>query len=155
MTWDEFEQRLISALRELGNETFLVICSRGDKKRYVQFVATHTELRAETSENADISADAYALVPAAGWLPSEPGMVNWCNELPLPALTADYAALAHRCVVSLRHAFGIASPDLLRYRAWRDAEYEPPHALHVWFSLDPGENPMPFPGLGLTMVEPR
>lgn len=64
------------------------------------------------------------------------------------------------CVIALRDVYGVATPDSLTYKAWRDPE--PPRAL--WpdddtddtdefdFSaepLDPGQNPLPLPGLGL------
>ncbi|MEU7479771.1 hypothetical protein AB0A63_27530 [Lentzea sp. NPDC042327] len=118
--WELFAERLTDALRDVTDRVFLVIHAADDPKRYVQFAAGPDRLDAE-APGADVVADALEfLLRRFGWV--EPGVAqpNWTSSLRRPALTAEFAQLARRCVVALNKSYGITSPDDLRYRAWHE-----------------------------------
>ncbi|MFT4009562.1 MAG: hypothetical protein QM655_05905 [Nocardioidaceae bacterium] len=159
MTWDEFADRLRATLRELTDRCVLIVAAPG-KAGYVQFSATEDELRAEaagpvfTAGPAAHEADDPVMV-AAGWTVPTRSAPNWSVELPLPALSAEYAALADRCVVALRDVYGLSGPEALSYQAWREPESQPVGV--TWSAeqidaLDPGQNPLSLPSLGLPPV---
>ncbi len=141
--WVAFGGRLTEALREVSDRVFLVVFQQADPRVFVQFAGGEHELHAEAAAPVDGSG-----MTAAGWVgPSGIDPPNWSSSLPLPALTAEYAALAARCVVALRDAHGLPGPDGLVYKAWRDAEWptdDDPSA-----DRDRGENPLAVPWLGL------
>ncbi|MFT4229694.1 MAG: hypothetical protein QM602_05330 [Microbacterium sp.] len=156
MAWDEFADRLRATLRELTDRCVLIVAAAG-KAGYVQFSATDDELRVEAAGPAFTAgpaahADDDPVLLAAGWTAPTRSAPNWSAELPLPALSAEYAALADRCVVALRDVYRLPGPEALGYQAWRDPARQP--AGVTWSqeqiaALDPGEDPLPLPGLGL------
>lgn len=156
MTWDEFRDRLAQTLRTLTPRCYLIVSASGEPG-YVQFAAGGDALQAEAAGPRFVTgpaahaADDPALT-GAGWTAPTAAQPNWSYELPIPALTSEYAALAGRCVVALRDVYGLAGPGVLSYRAWREPETQP--AGVTWSperfgELDPGEDPLPLPGLGL------
>ncbi len=156
MTWDDFRERLRATLRELTDRCVLVVAAPG-RGGYVQFAVTDAELTAEaagpefTAGPAAHGADDPTML-AAGWTAPTGAVPNWSASLVLPALTAEYAALADRCVTALREVYRIAAPEALSYRAWREPEAQPSGV--TWPAeridrLDPGENPLPLPRLGI------
>lgn len=156
MTWDEFRDRLQATLRGLTDRCVLVVAAP-DRGGYVQFAASAGELTAEaagpefTAGPAAHRADDPTML-AAGWAAPTRSAPNWSAPLQLPALTADYAALADRCLTALRDVYRLPGPDALSQRAWREPETQPPGV--TWPAeridrLDPGENPLALPGLGL------
>jgi hypothetical protein len=156
MDWNDFQERLQGALRTLGDRTCLIVVAPHEGG-YVQFAGLADALSAEASgpgfaKGAAVHAADDPTMLAAGWTaPSRP-QPNWSFALDLPALTSEYAELASRCVVALRDVFQVADPAVLGYQAWREPEQQP---LGVTWSperfeqLDPGENPLPLPALGL------
>ncbi|MFT3861911.1 TY-Chap domain-containing protein [Micropruina sp.] len=156
MTWDDFRDNLRATLRELSDRCLLIVAAPG-KQGYVQFSATEAELTAEaagpvfTAGPAAHGADEPVML-AAGWTAPTPSGPNWSAALALPALSAEYAALADRCVVALRDVYLLPGPEALSYQAWREPAFQP--AGVTWSAeridaLDPGENPLPLPSLGL------
>lgn len=150
--WTDFEARLLATFRIVSDRVFLIVASEADPTRYVQFAVEADRLRAE-APGVDVVADAdESVLRAAGWqAPAEP-RENWTSTLDLPALTAEYADLAARCVAALRDGYRVADPDELGYRAWRDPEQMP--AGETWSDeeiarLDSGADPLDLPTLGL------
>lgn len=157
MDWTEFRDRLQATLIELTDRSFLIVSTPGASAGYVQFAGLEDALAAEAS-GPEFAADVATHGPddptmlAAGWVAPSSPQPNWSFELALPALTSEYAGLADRCVVALRDVFHVADPAVLAYRAWREPEEQPPGV--TWSAgriedLDPGENPLSLPELGL------
>lgn len=150
--WNDFQERLAASLRHVTDRVFLIVASGDDARRYVQYTAVSDVLHGE-APGTDIVADADAAVLAASvWREPEAGQPLWTTSRPLPALTTEYRALAMHSVRLLRHAYGISSPSILRYRAWREAELPPAGAR--WSAkrraqLDTGEARLEMPFLGL------
>ena len=147
--WIQFEERLAQGLSLVTDRTFLVI-SVPDDSRYVQFAGAADRLDAEAS-GIVVGADERVLM-AAGW--TRPGTFspNWTTSIPRHVLGSDATDLARMCVEALRDSFALASPDALRYSAWRNREEVPPG--QTWSAerlrtLDPGQDPLILPALGL------
>ncbi|WP_290058410.1 TY-Chap domain-containing protein [Amycolatopsis solani] len=118
--WELFTERLTDAVRDVTDRVFLIVHAAADPRRYVQFAGSADRLDAE-APGTDVVADAEEFqLRRFAWV--EPGVAqpNWTSSLRRPARTAEYAQLAQRCVAALRQAYGIAGPDELRYRAWRE-----------------------------------
>ncbi|WP_144876509.1 TY-Chap domain-containing protein [Microbacterium sp. 1.5R] len=151
-TWEEFGDSLTATFRHVADRVFLIIASESDPARYVQFAGRPGRLDAE-APSIDVAKGAdESVLAGAGWTPPGPAQPNWTSSLPLPALTDEYGALADRCVRALRDAYGIAGPDDLAYRAWRESEQMPEG--ETWSeeciaALDRGEDPLDLPTLGL------
>lgn len=152
MNWEVFTQNLQATLPHITDRCFLVIATP-DRTRYVQFAASSNGLTAETTGPEFASstplrpADSSAMV-AAGWTAPTPASPNWVRDMPLPALSQEFAELAEHCTAALRELHQVESPDTLSYRAWREPEYRPAgEADDDW--LDPGEDPLQLPTLGL------
>ncbi|MET4539497.1 hypothetical protein ABIE37_001269 [Arthrobacter bambusae] len=123
--WNDFRDRLVDTFRKTSERVILIIASDMDPKKYVQFAREAGRLEAEAPA-ADVVADAKEWVLSdAGWMRPGIAQPNWASSLALPALTTEYGAFAERCVAALRDAYGVANPDELRYRAWREAERMP------------------------------
>jgi type III secretion system-like peptide-binding chaperone len=155
VTWDEFRDRLQATLRGLTDRCYLIVSA--PEHGYVQFAAAPDELSAEacgpeyTAGPAAHEADDPTML-AAGWSAPTRSAPNWSAPLQLPALTAEYRALADRCVTALRDVYGVPEPGVLTYQAWRDAEVQPPGVTwppERFEQLDPGEHPLALPSLGL------
>jgi hypothetical protein len=150
--WDEFGDRLASTFRQVTGRVFLIIASEADPARYVQFAGQDDRLDAEAPAT-DVVADAdESALKESGWTAPNAAQPNWSSSLQLPALASEYKALAARCVVALRDAYGITSPDDLGYRAWREAERMPEGV--TWSAeqierMDRGVDSLDLPGLGL------
>ncbi|WP_146108308.1 hypothetical protein V5P93_002232 [Actinokineospora auranticolor] len=143
-TWDMFAGGLTEALREVSDRVFLVVFSRADPLKFVQFAGGEHELHAEAGAPP---ADTGRLA-AAGWTPPiDNAPPNWACSSPLPALTAEYTAMTTRCVVALRDVHGLPDPDDLVYKAWRDPEW-PSDAVPPT-EWDLGENPLVLSWLGI------
>ncbi|MGM1059023.1 TY-Chap domain-containing protein [Saccharothrix sp. Mg75] len=143
--WEAFGGGLTEALREVSDRVFLVVFSRADPRVFVQFAGGEHELHCEA---AGAPSAGYSRMAEAGWTPPtgiDPP--NWTCSSPLPALTAEYAAMAARCVVALRDVHGLPGPDGLAYKAWRDAEW--PSGTTPSAERDPGENPLVLPWLDI------
>lgn len=150
--WDDFENRLGAALRQVTDRVFLIVASQDAPLKYVQFAATAELLDAQAPGIDVVVAAKEAALSGAGWAPPSDLEPNWTSPLPRPALSAEYAALAARCVVALRDAFGVESPFQLAYRAWREAEQMPPGVTYNQAQLrrlDPGESGLELPALAL------
>jgi len=156
MTWDDFRDRLGRTLPGVTDRCFLII-SAADGGGYVQFAGTADALSAEAAGpefvtgTAAHSTDDPAMA-AAGWTAPSRSTPNWSTALELPALTSEFAALAQRCVTALRNAHHVTDPETLTYQAWREPEVQPAGltwAPERFAELDPGENPLLLPSLGL------
>ncbi|HEX7301479.1 TY-Chap domain-containing protein [Lentzea sp.] len=133
--WAQFTERLTDALRDVTDHVYLIIHAAQEPRRYVQFAGAPDRLYAE-APGTDVVADADEFqLSRFEWAAPDAGQPNWSWSLRRPALTEEFARLADRCVVALRQAYGIVSPDELRYRAWQDPEGAP-------------SVPVEFPGLG-------
>lgn len=154
MTWDEFRDRLQATLRGLTARCTLIVAAPDG---YVQFACEADRLYAEAAGPGSVGGVAGhgaddPVMLGAGWTAPTRGQPNWSDELALPALTAEYAALADRCVTALRDVQRVTAPGVLGYRAWREPETQPPGVTwppERFDQLDPGEDPLPLPGLGL------
>lgn len=134
--WDRFTERLTDAFRDVTDGVFLIVHAAAEPRRYVQFAGAPDRLYAE-APGTDVAADADEFqLRRFDWAAPEVTQPNWTSELRRPALTSEFAGLARRCAAALREAYGITSPDELRYRAW----YQP-------FGAD--ATAVKFPGLGL------
>lgn len=159
--WTEFRDRLRATLVELTDRSFLIVSSpRGATVGYVQFAGGSEALSAEASgpefaAGAAAHADDDPVLLSAGWSPPNRPQPNWSFELALPALTTEYAELADRCVIALRDVFHVSDAAALTYQAWREPEEQPPGVTwspERFDQLDPGENPLSLPSLGLQRV---
>lgn len=156
--WNDFRDRLVDTFRKTSERLILIIASDVDPKKYVQFAREADRLDAEAPA-ADVAADAKeSVLSDAGW--RRPGIAqpNWASSLALPALTTEYGAFAERCVAALRDAYGVASPDELSYRAWREAERMPEG--ETWSAerverMDRGAPVVELPALGLRRSRPK
>lgn len=156
MDWNDFQSRLHRTLRDVTDRCFLIVGAVGDGG-YVQFSGLADTLSAEASGPEFVAGPATHTTDdptmlAAGWTAPTRSQPNWSAELTLPALTSEYAALADRCVIALRDVFHITGPADLGYRAWREPELQPPGVTwqpERFDALDPGENPLPMPELGV------
>lgn len=150
--WSAFSGRLVAAFRVVSDRVFLIVSSRADRRLYVQFAGGGDVLRAEATGAEVVPGIGTARLVSAGWGKPGLGQPNWSSELSLPALTAEYEALAERYVVALRDVFSVAEPGQLQYKAWREAESFPqgvtfyPQQVE---ELDKGANPLEVPQLGL------
>lgn len=152
VTWDDFAARLLDALRVVGDRTYLIVSPGGGSRRYVQFAGSADMVVAETPPVRVVPDTDEAVLTGAGWTAPMDALANWTSELALPALTSEYADLTHRCVVALRDALALSTPEGLGYRAWRDPEPIPQNvtlAEEDLAELDPGENPLAVTELGL------
>ncbi|MGL5818543.1 MAG: TY-Chap domain-containing protein [Phycicoccus sp.] len=156
MDWDEFRERLVDTFLTLTDRTFFIVEVTGTRV-YVQFSAGPGYLAAQAvgdqflPEPARLDAPGQAAMLAAGWTQPTPTSPNWAIQLDLPALTAEYASLADACLTALRDVHSASSPDALTYQAWREPEFLPdgPYTDEQVAALDPGQNPLPLPTLGL------
>ena len=150
--WSAFEDRLATTLSVAADRVFLIISLAADSSRYVQFAADGARLDAEAASAAyAVGADTAAL-ERSGWTAPVGASANWPSPLVLPALMDEYRALASRCVVALRDAYGASAPEDLVYRAWREPESTAGKA--EWTdeelaALDRGEDPLNLTTLGL------
>lgn len=152
MTWDAFGERLAFALRDVTDRVRLIVVVGDDPRRYVQLAGVADRLDAEAPSDDVVAGASLDALAAAGWTAPTAGQPSWTATLARPALTVELAALAERCVVALRDGLGIATPDVLRYRAWRETEGMPPGV--TWSQerideLDPGDPALEIAALGL------
>lgn len=156
MNWETFTGNLQATLPHITDRCFLII-STPSRESYVQFAASSNELTAEVA-GPEFATGAAAHTPdepamrAAGWSVPTPASPNWSRAIPLPALSQEFAILAEQCTTALRDTHHVENPDRLRYQAWREPEQQP--AGVTWEperfdQLDPGENPLQLPMLGL------
>jgi len=104
MTWDEFRDRLRVSLRSLTDRCCVVVVA-SDERGCVQFFGTVDVLSAEASGPEVVGGAAVhgpddPTMLAAGWKQSTRAQPNWSFDLPLPAMTSEYAVLAgplHDC----------------------------------------------------------
>lgn len=162
MEWAEFKTRLTRTIRDMDDRVFLIL-DEPSSGAYVQFAADADTVSAECVANTSKALKRQA-TPAGelrlvelGWTPYTPAQPNWTTSLDLPA-TLDHAGrIADMCITALREVYDVASPDSLTYQAWRAPET--PRAQWDDDELDefgeappapdPGQNPLPLPGLGL------
>ncbi|GHH42947.1 TY-Chap domain-containing protein [Lentzea cavernae] len=118
--WEVFTERLTDAFRDVTDGVFLIVHAAADPRRYVQFAGAPDRLYAE-APGADVAKDADEFqLRRFDWVAPDVAQPNWTSELRRPALTKEFAQLARRCVAALHEAYGITSPEELRYRAWRE-----------------------------------
>ncbi|MBW4716420.1 TY-Chap domain-containing protein [Saccharothrix obliqua] len=154
--WSDFSGGLTRTLRDVGDRVFVVIYWQANPHKYVQFAGGKQELHAQAAGPDVVSQEDSGGMTAAGWEPpSEFDPPNWSFSLPLPAVAAEYSALAERCVVALRDACRLPGPDGLVYKAWRNGEW--PLAGETWSperiaARDRGESSLDLPWLGIPPV---
>lgn len=150
--WQSFTERLVSTFRGLSARSLLIISAREDQLRYVQFAGDNDRIYAEASGAYAHTPESASRLLAVGWTSPTIAAPNWSTTLRLPALTTEYTAFAEKNVLALASAFDVVSPDEVVYKAWREPE---PFPRGVTLSdaqiaeLDPGENPLLIPSLGL------
>jgi hypothetical protein len=158
MDWLEFRDRLCATLAQVTDRCFLIISAPG-RGGYVQFAGSEDYVSAEAAGPSFVDGPgahtvSNAAMGAVGWAAPSQSQPNWSQSLELPALTAEIAGLADGCVVALRDVFGVVEPGLLTYRAWREPEVQPPGvtwSAERFDALDPGEDPLLLPALGLAV----
>ncbi|CCH32422.1 hypothetical protein ABZ816_24195 [Actinosynnema sp. NPDC047251] len=144
--WAEFGRDLTEALRDVADRVFLIVFLPANPKVYVQFAGGQHEVEAQAAGPEVVPWADVSGMTEAGWVPpSGFDPPNWTFTLPVPALTAEYAALAQRCVVALRDVYQVSDPRGLVYKAWREGEW--PAAAESWSderiaTRDVGENPL-------------
>lgn len=150
-SWNEFEVHLARGLRSVSDRVYLIIRSATDKARHVQFAAEGDRLDAQASGAALVADANEGALRDAGWQSPTHGEYHWESPLRVPALTAEFRELARRCVIALRDAHGISSPNDLVYTAWRDAEIRTDaHGSGTHQSeLDRGDLDLQIPALNL------
>ncbi|MDR6639031.1 TY-Chap domain-containing protein [Paenarthrobacter nitroguajacolicus] len=156
--WDAFRDRLATTFRSTSDRDILVVASAADPRRYVQFARESDRLYAEAPGVEVVTDAGESVLKDNEWKAPVVEQPNWTSELALPALTAEYKALADRCVAALRQSYRINSPEDLCYRAWREAEQMP--AGETWSAekverMDPGAGSLAVPGLGLKRMKPK
>lgn len=149
--WNEFESQLAKALRSVTDRLYLIIRSATDETRYVQFAAEGDRLDAQASGAVHFSDANEDALRDAGWQAPTHGEHHWESPMALPALTSEFRELARRCVIALRDAHRIRSPEDLVYTAWRDAEIRTDaHGSGTHQSeLDRGDLDLQIPALNL------
>lgn len=160
-SWDDFEGSLVRTVLEMPERTQLVIAPLRRRSLFVQFSGIEEVGRPDTviaqlspRESADHFTDHYlAELERLGFTETEYRYGGlWQRELPWPMLSQVARDTASACLLRLRDVGGLASPDQLCYRAWRDpqrfesASYE---------DEDPGEDDVAFDDLGLLQVPMR
>lgn len=156
MDWSEFSRHLRVTLPRITDRCFLVIADPIDNG-YVQFAGSDDLLDAEAAGPEFVTGDAAHGVDdermrALGWATPSRSQPNWSCTIPLPALSTEFGVLAERCTAALRDVHHVDGPDVLSYRAWREREVQPPGVTwpaERFDQLDPGENPLLLPSLGL------
>jgi hypothetical protein len=154
--WEEFTTRLAQTLAELDERTYVVVSAAGTNV-FVQYRQAPDALYAEAVADAFLPEQqqlSFAQVDAMkglGWTPPDigPGMLNWNQQLPWPAHTADYRRLAEASVAALRDIYRVPSPDNLVYRAWQEAERPPEGVTYHLEDLAPYVPRVELPDLGL------
>lgn len=158
MDWNDLRNRLQATLPDLTDRCYLIV-GASDDGGYVQFAVCEDVLSAEASGPEFVAGPATHTTEdptmlAAGWVAPTRAQPNWSFELGLPAMTSELAGMADRCVVALRDVLHVADPAVLTYRAWREAEVQPPGVTwqpERFDELDPGADPLLLPGLGLPL----
>jgi hypothetical protein len=153
MNLADFEGRLAGVLRDADLRTVAVI-SCTDPDAFAQFmideVGTKGTLLITQAGGETLSPDGEAQLQAAGFQldPVMPTRV-WSAESSWPTPSARLRELAHAMVAALEDC-GVASPENLTYKAWRDPEPWPAEVTgEELAALDRGQNPLPIPELGL------
>src|SRR4051794_14818974 len=120
--WARFTAALADTLAGLTLHTIIVLHHRDRPWQLAQFVQRDTFLRAEVSgEAVDLQGTGHEteagrrLLDSLGWRPADPGDTNDWQELPWPATSAEYAALARAVTTVLRDLNGVRSPAELVY----------------------------------------
>jgi hypothetical protein len=160
-TWDELETALLDVLADLPDRARLIVKWRERDRYYVQAAADSgrpmaVEAVADSGLPPELrlGEDGADRLTALGWVPPESERDNWSIAIAWPGRTADYAHGAHLAVASLRDVFGVPGPDDLVYTAWRDGEQPPADRSYDLDDLEPGDDDLAFPALGLTRVPP-
>lgn len=162
MDWTEFRTRLSRVIRDLDDRSFLIIRD-GSSRAFVQFAARGDRVDAECVSNANptlaqpANAAGELRLVEQGWTPYTPADPNWATSVPLPATLDQTGRIADMCITALHEVYDVASPDTLTYKAWQDPEPErvnwgddePDDFGETPPAPDPGQNPLPLPGLGL------
>jgi hypothetical protein len=154
--WDEFTGRLARTLAELDERTYVVISAVGTNV-FVQYHQAPDALYAEAvadaylPEHQQLGFEQVDAMKSLGWTPPDigPGMLNWNQQLPWPARTADYRRLAEASVAALRDIYRVPGPDQLVYRAWQEAERPPAGVTYHLEDLAPYVPHVDLPGLGI------
>ena len=76
----------------------------------------------------------------------------WQRDLPWPTPSKAIAETVQACLLRLRDIGGMSGPERLQYRAW--CYPEPPGPSGSFEGLDPGEDSVAFPSLGIAQ-QPR
>lgn len=156
MNWETFTANLARTLPHITERCYLIIAGPEDAGGYIQFFADDSILHAEAAApefvegSAAHAADSPAML-AAHWEAPTALDLNWHQTLPLPALSSEYTQLATQCSVALRDVYHL-DPTALQYKAWREPEEQPPGVTwqpEQFEQLDPGENPLELPSLGV------
>jgi hypothetical protein len=127
LTWDDFEERLASALERMALDQYFILSTRpaGDEESlyYVQFSqGGRASFRAEAVSNrylmgaAQLSPAREEAMAALGWQFPDPHATkpeNFSRQWPMPAPFPEVSRLAVR---TLREVFGVGRPADLVYR---------------------------------------
>ncbi|MGB4957018.1 MAG: hypothetical protein WBO49_01055 [Candidatus Saccharimonas sp.] len=159
MDWSIFTSNLARTLPKITERCYVIIAGPEKMGGYVQFYADEDTLHAEAaapefvSNKAAHTSDSPEML-AAGWEAPTSLDLNWHQTLPLPALSSEFTQLAAQCGVALRDVYHL-EPANLQYKAWREAEQQPPGVTwqpEQFERLDPGDPQLELPNLGLARL---
>ncbi len=155
--WAGFTEGLRTTLRDLDERTFLIIrWTKGNI--FVQYAQDADALTAEAVADEYAPEDRVLTIAQVGemtdlgWTPptvNPAGRFNWYLDVPCPATSAVYRHVAAASVQALRIR-GVASPDELVYKAWREPQRPPQGVTFYDEDLDPGDPELQLPGLPIT-----
>ena len=159
MNWEVFTTNLARTLPAVTDRCYVIIAGPEKADGYVQFFADENTLYAEAAAPEFVTGRAAHNVDsremlAAGWEAPTKLDLNWHQTLPLPALSSEFTQLATKCEIALRDVYHL-EPAILRYKAWREAEQQPPGVTwqpEQFERLDPGGPQLELPNLGLTRL---
>jgi hypothetical protein len=147
-TWPDLAQRFATTLEHLRDEEHLIVSADDGTPGYVQFRREANQLFAEAASDHFVpGANTDALCDF--WEFPMDMQENWGRVFLLPLSAEELAELGEACAAALRDAYGIGSPDVLVYTAWRHPDPTPPGGVPDGVELDPGDPALQLPALGL------
>ena len=153
-SWEDLEAGLVATLPRLTERCVLVLedltpgSTAPDVEVLVGPLDTTVKVRPRTPD--PLGENQTEQMTGLGWA-WEPASRVWTMTLPRPALTAETRHAASAVTTALHHVYAQSTPEHLTYRAWRTRQVLPDgfYTEEQLDNLDPGQNPLPLPQLGL------
>lgn len=148
LTWPEFEQRLTAVLTELSDRCFLGLTTPDNE--FAQFLVADTWAYVQVSRRRMVDGTTEGILRRCGFTLPATQSGYWNCHITLPAPHADWALLARAAIGVIRDLFGVQDPAELTYQARREPEPKPSFFKRSKAPLDPGQDRIELPALGLT-----